>query len=562
MIVKNIFGFFVGKREGLTKEGIIKNQYVKFEDKDKRVGCAHYKGISDGTKNNPTELKDVAISPSYSALYAEQPVITKETASFSAIQILSTWQKIFLFFISQIILIGMLISLEKTFFFLINISNLIYIFLTSFKLYLLVKGVCTKRNNPGIKKSNYRQNNSQELPLYSIITPMYKESEVVEKIIKNILKINYPKEKLQVILVIECDDHETLETLANIDIPNHFSIIRVPLYGPRTKAKACNYALQYVFGKFLTIYDAEDNPDPNQIKEALKVFDENKSVVCVQSVLCYYNAEENWLTRMFEIEYQSLFNHTLPTISAMNLPIPLGGSSNHFDVKTLRDIGGWDDYNVTEDAELGIRIAIQKLKTKIIRTHTKEEAPTTIKPWLKQRARWIKGHLLTYLIYMKKPKTTLNALGGLGFITFTYMLGLAPLALIISPLILSLNFAHLLPLLHLQNNFQTLILISTTFSVVNIAFGIVVLFATAWIAQKKMNLKIQDNDRNSDSDSAEKNNNHSNKLKLKQIFFSLSFCFYFFLHSIASIIALWELIFRPYYWNKTKHGVSKFIKKS
>ncbi len=142
------------------------------------------------------------------------------------------------------------------------------------------------------------------------------------------------------------------------DLPPHFEVIVVPQGSPQTKPRALNYALQFCRGSLLTIYDAEDIPEPNQLREVARKFSgAGEKLACLQAQLSFYNPNENWLTRQFTAEYATLFGLILPALAAHNLPLPLGGTSNHFRTRNLRQIGGWDPYNVTEDADLGLRLA-------------------------------------------------------------------------------------------------------------------------------------------------------------------------------------------------------------
>ena len=185
-------------------------------------------------------------------------------------------------------------------------------------------------------------------------------------------------------------------------LPKYFELIIVPHSLPRTKAKACNYAMCFAKGKYVVIYDADDKPDRLQLKKALIEFDKgDDKLACVQARLNYYNSNYNLLTKFFSLEYVHWFYYLLPGLEKMHMPIPLGGSSNHFLVKALKKAFLWDAYNITEDADLGLRLAHMGYKTKVIDSETLEESPTNVFAWIKQRARWIKGYMQTYVVCSK-----------------------------------------------------------------------------------------------------------------------------------------------------------------
>jgi cellulose synthase/poly-beta-1,6-N-acetylglucosamine synthase-like glycosyltransferase len=192
--------------------------------------------------------------------------------------------------------------------------------------------------------------------------------------------------------VLEADDHETRRALAALDLGPPFAIITAPALGPRTKPKALNVALPFAHGSFTVIYDAEDVPEPDQLRRAFDTFiAADERLACVQASLTIDNTTDSWLARMFTASYAGHFEGFLPAMAALRLPFPLGGSSNHFRTAALRRVGGWDPYNVTEDADLGIRLHRFGYRCAALSSATYEEAPARFGPWLKQRTRWYKG---------------------------------------------------------------------------------------------------------------------------------------------------------------------------
>ncbi len=243
----------------------------------------------------------------------------------------------------------------------------------------------------------------QEWPSYTILCPLYKEWEVIPQFVEAIDRLEYPSGKLQVLLLLEADDHKTIAEVQRIDLPAYFEIVIVPHSLPKTKPKAMNYALQFVSGQFTVIYDAEDIPDPDQLKKAVVAFRKAPpQVICIQAKLNFYNSEQNLLTKMFTAEYSLWFDLVLPGLQSVNAPIPLGGTSNHFKTPYLKKLKGWDPFNVTEDCDLGIRLAKRGYQTALLNSTTWEEANSQIRNWYNQRSRWLKGYMQTYLVHMRQ----------------------------------------------------------------------------------------------------------------------------------------------------------------
>lgn len=252
-----------------------------------------------------------------------------------------------------------------------------------------------------------------ELPVYTIMLPVYREEAVAAKLIDRIGKLDYPKDKLDVKVLLEADDPGTLEALKKADPPDCFEFIVMPPLQPKTKPRSCNYALAAARGEFCVIYDAEDAPEPDQLKKAVAAFraDRSGKLVCVQAKLNYYNPKQNLLTRLFTIEYTTHFDLVMPGMSRFQLPLPLGGTSNHFRVDALRKIGGWDPFNVTEDCDLGIRIYENGFRTGLLDSTTWEEANSRIGNFLRQRSRWVKGFIQTHLVHYRNIFRTVRRLG-------------------------------------------------------------------------------------------------------------------------------------------------------
>ncbi len=252
----------------------------------------------------------------------------------------------------------------------------------------------------------------EDLPVYTVLAPMFREAEVVGELIGNLASLDYPVSKLEVLLLLEEDDTETIGAAKTAGLPPWMTIVRVPRGQPQTKPKACNVGLFLAKGDYLVIYDAEDKPDPDQLKKAVVAFGRGgERMICVQAALNYWNVYENFLTRMFTAEYSFWFDYMLPGFDALQLPIPLGGTSNHFRTEGLRLLGGWDPFNVTEDADLGIRASALGYSVGVINSTTYEEANRKLGNWIRQRSRWVKGYMQTSLVHARSPWRLIRVAG-------------------------------------------------------------------------------------------------------------------------------------------------------
>jgi glycosyltransferase XagB len=278
----------------------------------------------------------------------------------------------------------------------------------------------------------------RKLPIYTLICALYHEANVVNELVAAIRALDYPPEKLDVKFVLEADDHETGRAVARLELGPPFDIITAPPIGPRTKPKALNVALASARGSFTAVYDAEDVPEPDQLRRAFDAFmAADDRLACVQASLTIDNASDNCLTRLFAADYAGQFDVFLPALAAMQLPLPLGGSSNHFRTAALRRIGGWDAYNVTEDADLGLRLWRLGFRSAILPSATYEEAPPRFMAWLRQRTRWYKGWMQTWLVHVRHPRRLLHDLGLSGAIAFQLLFAGSVLSALVHPLFLA-----------------------------------------------------------------------------------------------------------------------------
>ncbi len=273
------------------------------------------------------------------------------------------------------------------------------------------------------------------LPVYSILVPMMHEPESVEGLVRALDALDYPADRRDVQLLLEEDDTETRAVAERMTLPEGFRITRIPPSHPRTKPKACNLGLARARGEFLVIYDAEDRPERDQLRKAVAAFRRvPDDVACLQCRLNFYNPRQNLLTRWFTAEYSAWFDLCLPGLAALRAVIPLGGTSNHFRTDVLRRLCGWDAYNVTEDCDLGVRLHRTGWSTRMLEATTWEEACSSLPYWIRQRTRWLKGYLQTYLVHMRRPLRLLRDLGPAGFFHFQTLIGGVVLTLLINPL--------------------------------------------------------------------------------------------------------------------------------
>ncbi|MFI9005813.1 glycosyltransferase [Actinosynnema sp. NPDC053489] len=370
-----------------------------------------------------------------------------------------------------------------------------------------------------------------ELPLYTVLVPCYREENVIGRLVENLGVLDYPASKLEVLLLLEADDSSTLQAAVASRPPPYVSIVVVPDGQPRTKPKACNVGLQLARGEFVVIYDAEDKPDPDQLRKAVAAFRASgPKTVCVQAALNYWNAEENVLTRMFTLEYSFWFDYMLAGLDWRSLPIPLGGTSNHFRVDALRRLGAWDPFNVTEDADLGIRAAARGMRVGIIDSTTFEEANRAAGNWVRQRSRWIKGYIQTLLVHLRHPVRLVRTTGWKQAAGFALLIGGTPLSfLCVPPLYALLVLSVVVDPAVLAPLFPGWVLWT---SLANLLVGNALM---VWVSMMGA----------------------FRRQRYRLVPWALLNPLYWLLHSIAAYKAVGQLVTKPHYWEKTEHGLSR-----
>jgi cellulose synthase/poly-beta-1,6-N-acetylglucosamine synthase-like glycosyltransferase len=373
----------------------------------------------------------------------------------------------------------------------------------------------------------------RDLPIYTIIVPLYRERRVFPRLIEALTALDYPAAKLDIKLVVEADDQEMRAVLAQRRLPGSFEVLVAPPGLPRTKPRALNVALPLARGEFTVVYDAEDVPDPLQLRHAIAAFAAARAdVACLQARLVIDNTEDNWLTRFFTIEYATLFDVINPGLAAADLPIPLGGTSNHFRTSVLQELHGWDAWNVTEDADLGMRLALAGYRVADLASATLEEAPSTLPLWMKQRTRWMKGFMQVIVSHSRYPLDGVRRLGPLRFFAaVTMTLGTVATALGY-PLFIAISIQSLAA--------GTLLRVSTALEVLWSAMG-VTLFVLGLLAMMAPAV------------AALRRRGWLGRL----LPFVLLLPFYYALITAAAWRGLFELLIASSWWHKTEHGLAR-----
>ena len=367
------------------------------------------------------------------------------------------------------------------------------------------------------------------LPKVSILVPLYKETEVLHALVARLSRLTYPKCVLDVLLVIEEADETTRNMLATIDLPSWIKPVVVPDGQPRTKPRAMNYALDFCEGDIIGVYDAEDAPEPDQITQVARRFQELPSdVACIQGVLDYYNPRQNWLSRCFTIEYATWFRMILPGVSQLGWAIPLGGTTLFFRRNVLEHLGGWDAHNVTEDADLGFRLARHGYRTEMLATVTEEEANCRPWAWIRQRSRWLKGYMTTYIVHMRSPLLLLRQLGLWKFLGFQAHFVTALSQFLLAPVLWSF-WLVLFGLPHPLDPY--------------VSREVMIGLGSAFLVIEVINITIYA--------SAVAGPRHRHLLP-----WTPTMHFYTPLGAVAAYKALYELAFKPFFWDKTQHGFS------
>ncbi|MGR3271369.1 glycosyltransferase family 2 protein [Thalassococcus profundi] len=368
------------------------------------------------------------------------------------------------------------------------------------------------------------------LPSVTLLVPLFQEDAIATALVERLSRLDYPRALLDVLLILEAGDAQTRAVLAKADLPPWMRVVEVPPGTVTTKPRALNYALRFSRGEIVGIYDAEDAPAPDQLHMIAGHFSRAPPrVACLQGILDFYNPRANWLARCFAIEYAMWFRILLPGIARLGFAVPLGGTTVFFRRDALEQVGCWDAHNVTEDADLGIRLARYGYRTELVPTVTREEANARAWPWVKQRSRWLKGYMLTYLVHMRSPARLWRDIGTRGFVGVQLLFLTTLLQFTLAPVLWSF---WLLPLglPHPASGVLDPVLMTALFTLFLSCEAVSVLIGIAAVSRSP----------------------HRGLL-----IWVPTLLFYFPLGTLAAYKGLSEIALRPFYWDKTRHGWSQ-----
>ncbi len=463
------------------------------------------------------------------ALYASVDRLRHTAPDQSAAGVLSGSQKALAAAIAAILGCALWFATLQTII-LLNIVVTTYFFCAiAIRFYLLcVSPRKSRRKTPPLMASS-------QLPTITILLPLYRDWEALPALIHSIAALDYPANKLDVKLLLEEDDVKTQRESMRFADVLRFETVVVPAGGPKTKPKACNFGMQFARGDLIVIYDAEDQPEHDQLWKAAASFREGPGdLACVQAKLNYYNRGDNWLTRLFALEYALWFDWLLPALQTMKAPIPLGGTSNFLRTDILRKAGGWDPFNVTEDADLGLRLSTLGYRVEILDSTTFEEASCRLGNWIRQRSRWMKGYLQTWLVHMRRPGDIVATTGWRGLLVFQLFVAGNVASALINPWLWGVFAIWLLTgAAAISAAFPGPLLWLNIFALTAGNGFFIVLGAIAPKRRKWIGLSP----------------------------FALTAPLYWILASFAAYKGLWQILHRPYYWEKTDHMISPAARK-
>ncbi|MGW4098965.1 glycosyltransferase [Mycobacterium sp. NPDC004974] len=468
------------------------------------------------------EQRDYALNRAINGLREDDPV-------HSASKPLIGWQKpVLVALLVIVIAFGIWRPLQTTVT-LIGLCTLAYLLTLGDRVLIFKRGLASR---PIVIPDDVaRAIPDEDLPAYTILVPAYNEPEVVADLIAAMDALEYPRDRLQVLLLLEADDQITIDAATACGESDVITILLVPPAEPRTKPKACNYGLHFATGDIVTIFDAEDLPEPLQLRRVVAAFrDLPDNVACVQAKLVYHNGHQNLLTAWFTAEYALWFGYLLPGMMVSTSPIPLGGTSNHLRRDILRRIGAWDPFNVTEDADLGLRIASNGYHTAVIDSYTLEEANSDVINWIRQRSRWYKGYLQTWLVHTREPVKLYRTLGLRSFVRFNLVLAGTPI----------------IAVLNLLFWFITVLWFLGQPAVVGSVFPPLIYFP-ALIAMIIGNFTVM----------------YMNMIALREddrsdlLLAALSVPLFWLMMSIAAAKGAYQMIRQPSFWEKTFHGLAE-----
>lgn len=450
--------------------------------------------------------------------------------TISAVHTFAPWQKAFGFSLFFLVVIGLFINPLGVGIAITTFLTALYFIDNIFSFYVVAKSM---RKPPELTSTQEEMAalNEELLPVYSVLCPLYKEAHMLPGFVIAMSALDWPEHKLDVMLLLEENDPETVSAARAMNLPPFIRIVVVPDSFPKTKPKACNYGLNLAKGEYVVIYDAEDVPDAQQLKKAFLGFRKSgPSVRCLQAKLNYFNPDQNLLTRLFTAEYSLWFDVTLPGLQSINTTIPLGGTSNHFRTKDLLELRGWDPFNVTEDCDLGVRIFKLGFRTAIIDSVTLEEANSDYKNWIRQRSRWVKGYIQTYLVHMRQPVQFFRETGKHAWI-FQLIVGGKILSMLVNPLLWAITISYFVFRSTVGHTIEQLYPIHIFYiATASLIFGNFLYIYYYMIGTAKRGY-------------------------FQVMKFAYLMPLYWVMVSVATFMAAYQLIVKPHYWEKTNHGL-------
>lgn len=461
------------------------------------------------------------LDASVSGLVEREPVMSARSS-------LSIGQRRGVLGIAAGLVLGMVVVPITTLSLVVTIVTVLYLAMVLYRFVLFIRSaksdVVVRIND-----REAREYPAASLPVYTVLIPAFREPEVINHLIQNVAKIDYPADRLDVKILVEADDAETIAAIGDFDPGRQFELVHVPPSEPRTKPKALNYGLSLAKGDLVAIYDAEDIPDPLQLRRAAIALSRmGPEVACLQAKLSYHNPFQNLITKWFTIEYAMWFSFFLPGLASSGAPLPLGGTSNHFRLSALRAMGAWDPYNVTEDADLGIRMSREGFTVGVIDSITLEEANSDFVNWIRQRSRWYKGYLQTFIVHMRRPREFRREVGWRNMAHFCLFVGGTPTLALLNP------FFWLLTVLwfigqpaFIKEIFPAPVYYIGLFcwAIGNFLFVYLTVISCRLIRQSQL------------------------------LFAALVVPLYWVMMSMAAVKAVWQLVAQPNLWEKTFHGL-------
>ncbi len=515
---------FAHRQEGSSK--------VRFVSTTGQIVSSAFKTKFAGRKVYSLGGTDGVSMAGASIAYKRKRFTTHSTLSHehSAIRTFTWKQIVFILCICAIVLYGLFAGPLQTAIIFVGVLTTIYCIDVLFNFVLVMRSLGTSVEIVS-GTDHLSAIDESELPIYSVLCPLYKEAAVLPQFITAMKQLDWPKEKLEVLLLLEEDDTETIAAANDFGLPSYIRIVIVPHSFPKTKPKACNYGLSVANGEYIVIFDAEDKPESTQLKKAYLAFKKfPEGGICLQAKLGYYNTNQNLLTRLFSVEYALWFDLVLPGLQSIGAIIPLGGTSNHFAKKDLHALRGWDPFNVTEDCDLGIRLFFAGLKTAIIDSITYEEANSHLGNWIRQRSRWIKGYMQTYLVHTRKP--ILFAIRhGWHTLIFHLVVGGKIAFMFINPFlwVATISYFALRSIVGptIESLYPPVIFYMGAFSLVFGNFLFLYYYLIGCAKRQHWDL-------------------------MKYVYLVP---FYWLCISIAALRAVFQLVFKPHFWEKTHHGL-------